>query len=196
MVEAEERYADVAAGEVHDAGGAVALCSEEDITSGLLGTDTWGISGYMPASAVKLRGTLCCLRTHQYAAACGDAGRGNSGNGERQAVGGWMRSFQIWPIRRGRGRVARRGHWREWTPQMASKPLRVPVYAACRRGNRGVRGRVRRSRRQTRQKVFKSLRAAGEVGVGARGTLVPVRRRGVEKRDAEGVGIDVRLSLM
>ena len=30
------------------------LCSEEDVTSGLLGTDTWGISGYMPASAVKL----------------------------------------------------------------------------------------------------------------------------------------------
>ncbi len=30
------------------------LFSEEDITSGLLGTNTWGISGYMPPSAISL----------------------------------------------------------------------------------------------------------------------------------------------
>ena len=30
------------------------LFSAEDITSGLLGTNTWGISGYMPASAIAL----------------------------------------------------------------------------------------------------------------------------------------------
>ncbi|NNM84511.1 MAG: DUF4159 domain-containing protein, partial [Phycisphaerales bacterium] len=32
----------------------VVLFSSEDITSGLLGTNTWGIAGYMPASAQKL----------------------------------------------------------------------------------------------------------------------------------------------
>jgi hypothetical protein len=41
----------------------VILFSPEDITSGLLGTDTWGIRGYTPASAAALARNLLVYTT-------------------------------------------------------------------------------------------------------------------------------------
>ncbi len=43
----------------------VVIFSQQDITSGLLGTNTWGIAGYAPASAVNLtRNVLCYAAAH------------------------------------------------------------------------------------------------------------------------------------
>ncbi len=43
----------------------VIVYSPQDITSGLLGTNTWGISGYTPASAQALARNVLCYTIHQ-----------------------------------------------------------------------------------------------------------------------------------
>ena len=45
----------------------VVVYSPQDITSGLLGTNTWGISGYTPASAQALARNVLCYAIHQAA---------------------------------------------------------------------------------------------------------------------------------
>ena len=45
----------------------VIVYSPQDITSGLLGTNTWGISGYTPASAQALARNVLCYTIHQAA---------------------------------------------------------------------------------------------------------------------------------